>query len=147
MRLCLFPCLLGTLRDEGSEEEDVLKEMPAKGWKESPVRIVFSRMLGLILFSMFLKNSACVWFWCTPGKRNAALILCIRSEVPFSKDAKSCCSIGIITWAVSAFAELSSHTAVTEALGRCWTGELSGIVTLLRNYALFIGIKRLPRLI
>lgn len=121
--------------------------MPAKGWKESPVRIAFSRMLGLILFSMFLKNSACVWFWCTPGKRNAALILCIRSEVPFSKDAKSCCSIGTITWAVSAFAELSSHTAVTEALGRCWTGELSGIVTLLRNYALFIGIKRLPRLI
>lgn len=115
MRLCLFPCLLGTLRDEGSEEEDVLKEMAAKGWKESPVRIAFSRMLGLILFSMFLKNSGCVWFWCTPGKINATLILCIRSEVPFSKDAKNCCSIGILTWAVSAFAELSSHAAVAEA--------------------------------
>lgn len=60
MRLCLFPCLLGTLRDEGSEEEDVLKEMAAKDWKESPVRIAFSRMLGLILFSMFLKNAGCV---------------------------------------------------------------------------------------
>lgn len=44
-------------------------------------------------------------------KRNVILMVCIRSEVPFSKDAKSCCSIGIVAQAVSAFAELSSHSA------------------------------------
>lgn len=49
-------------------------------------------------------------------KRNVILILCIRSEVPFSKNAEIYCSIGIITQAVSAFAELSSPTAVTDAL-------------------------------
>lgn len=49
-------------------------------------------------------------------KRNGVLILCIRSEVPFSKDAKNFCSTEIITWALLAFAELSSHTAVADAL-------------------------------
>lgn len=30
-------------------------------------------------------------------KRNVILMVWIRSEVPFSKDAKSCCSTGIVT--------------------------------------------------
>lgn len=61
LRWCSFPCLLGTWRGEGSEEDDVLKAIPPKG-------MAFSRKLGLILFSVFLKNSGSAWFWCTPER-------------------------------------------------------------------------------
>lgn len=132
LRWCLFPWLLGTLRGEGSEEGDVLKEIPPKGWKKIPVRTAFSRKLGFILFSMF------------PGVRGFGALQkekCDFSHVYHVRGALSQrCQELLLHWNCNSgsfsFCRAQLPLCSCWCTGRCWMGELSGIVTLLRNYAM-----------